>query len=85
MFAGTNTEAGIVTAVLLLATLTLKPLGGAGALIVTVHGSVPIPVIDALVQLKPLNAGAAWTTGPPTPLKLISIVSLTGLLLAMLS
>ena len=65
--AATVTEAGTVTAVLLLATLTAKPPLAAAALNVTVQLSVPAPVNDPLVQLSPLN------TGTPVPLKLINV------------
>jgi len=65
--AGTITEAGTVTADLLLATLTAKPPVSAAAFSVTVQLSVPAPVIDPLVQLSPLN------TGKPVPLRLITV------------
>jgi hypothetical protein len=59
----TVTEAGTVTAVLLLARLTAKPPLGAVAFSVTVQLSAPAPVIDPLEQLSPLS------TGTPVPLK----------------
>jgi hypothetical protein len=51
----TNTETGTVTALLLLARLTVKPLLGAGALNVTVHVSVPAPIIDGVAQPSPVS------------------------------
>lgn len=56
--ATTVTEAGTVTAVLLLARLTLKLEDGA-AVNVTVHASDPAPVIEALVQEILLTAAVA--------------------------
>ncbi len=50
--AATVTEAGTVTAELLLARLTTKPPVGAAALSPTVHVSVPAPVIVPLAQLS---------------------------------
>ena len=50
--AATVTEAGTVTAELLLVRLTTKPPVGAAALSPTVHVSVPAPVIDPLAQLN---------------------------------
>jgi hypothetical protein len=65
--AATVTDAGTVTAVLLLAKLTANPPLAAAALNVTVQLSVPAPVIDPLVQLSPFN------TGTPVPLRLITV------------
>ena len=65
--AATVTDAGTVTAVLLLATLTAKPPLAAATFSVIVQLSVPAPVIDPLVQLSPLN------TGTPVPLRLITV------------
>ena len=48
--AGTVTEAGTTTALLLLERLTLKPPVGADPVNVTVQASVPAPVIDELLQ-----------------------------------
>ena len=48
--AGTVTEAGTVTAGLLLARLTTSPPAGAGVPRLTVHASVPAPVIELLAQ-----------------------------------
>jgi hypothetical protein len=65
--APTVTETGTVTAELLLARLTANPPLAAAAFNVTVQLSVPAPVIDALVQLKPFNAGV------PEPLRLTTV------------
>jgi hypothetical protein len=65
--AATVTDAGTVTAVLLLARLTANPPLAAATFSVTVQLSVPVPVIDPLVQLSPLN------TGTPVPLRLITV------------
>jgi hypothetical protein len=48
--AGTVTDAGTATAGLLLETLTTTPPVGAEPVNVTVHASVPDPVMDALLQ-----------------------------------
>ncbi|MFZ1941296.1 MAG: hypothetical protein WAU67_19495, partial [Terracidiphilus sp.] len=61
----TVTEAGTVTAALLLARLTAKPPVAAAAFRVTVQLSAPAPVIEPFAQLSPLS------TGVPVPLKLI--------------
>ena len=61
---GTVIAAGTVTEVLLLAKFTVNP-PLAAALRVTVQASVPAPVIDPFVQLRPLR------TGTPVPLRLI--------------
>ena len=50
---GTDTETGTLTALLLLARLTIMPLLEAGALNVTLQPSVPDPIIDELAQLSP--------------------------------
>ena len=65
--AATVTEAGTVTAELLLARFTANPPLAAATFSVTVQLSVPAPVIDPLVQLSPLN------TGKPVPLRLIKV------------
>ncbi len=52
---GTDTEAGTITALLLLARLTAMPLLGAGAVNVTLQESVPAPIIDELAQLRLVN------------------------------
>ena len=55
----TVTEAGTVTAALLLARVTASPPLAAAAFKVTVQLSVPAPVIDPLLQLSALNDSAA--------------------------
>jgi hypothetical protein len=65
--AATVTEAGTVTAELLLARLTANPPVAAAAFSETVQLSVPAPVTDPLVQLIPLS------TGKPVPLKLMAV------------
>jgi hypothetical protein len=49
--AGTVAEAGTLTAELLLDRVTTCPPEGAGALRLTVHGSVPVPVMELLAQV----------------------------------
>ena len=56
--AGIVTAAGAVTALLLLARLTVVPLLAAAELSVTVHASLAAPVIEALAQERPLNVAA---------------------------
>ena len=53
--AGTDTEAGKVTAALSTARLTVIPPEGAAASRVTVHASVPAPVIDEMLQESSLS------------------------------
>ena len=65
--AATVTEVGTVTAVLLLAKPTANPPVAAAAFSVTVQLSVPAPVIDPLVQVRPVN------TGTPAPLRLTAV------------
>ena len=65
--AATVTEAGTVTAELLLATPTANPPLAAATFSVTVQLSVPAAVIDALVQVNPLNSGV------PDPLRLTTV------------
>jgi hypothetical protein len=77
-FAATVTEAGTVTAALLLARLTVKPPAPAAALSDTVQLSLPAPVIDALLQERALNTPAP---APPVPVKLITAVALVDELL----
>jgi len=48
--AATVTDVGTTTALLLLERPTLKPPVGADPVSVTVHASVPAPVIDELLQ-----------------------------------
>jgi hypothetical protein len=52
------TAEGTVAELLLLARLTMARLLDAAALSVTVHESLPEPVIDALLQEMPLNVAA---------------------------
>jgi hypothetical protein len=61
--AGTATEAGTVTALLLLATFTANPPVAAAAFRVTVQLSVPEPAKDVVEQFRPLS------TGIPVPLR----------------
>jgi hypothetical protein len=55
--AGTITDAGTVTADLLLDRLTFKPPLGAAVLKVRVQGSVPDPVIEPLLHETEFNTG----------------------------
>ena len=77
-FAGTVTEVGTLTAVLLEARLTLTPPVGAAPLSVTVQASVVEPVSDELLQERLLNAGVLTV---PVPDKLITAVGLVDELL----
>jgi hypothetical protein len=81
-FAETVTVAGTVTAVLLLARLTLRPPLAAAEVSVTVQLSLPDPVIEALLQVSALNAAG---TGVPVPLRLITAVPLVQELLWIVS
>jgi hypothetical protein len=65
--AATVTEAGTVTALLLLARLTANPPLAAAVFSVTVQLSVPAAVIDPLAQLSALS------TGTPVPLRLTRV------------
>ena len=76
--AGTTTVAGTVTAALLLVRPTLKPPLPAAAVNVTVHASLPDPVIDALLQESALRAPG---TAVPVPVRLITAVPLVDELL----
>lgn len=49
---GTVTEAGTLMALLLLATLTTRPVLGAAAVNLTVQLSVPAPIMEVLEQLN---------------------------------
>jgi hypothetical protein len=80
--AGTTTVAGTTTAALLLATDTLKPPLPAGPLNVTVHASLPEPVIDALLQDSALKVAA---TAVPVPVRPITVVPLVEEVLWMVS
>ena len=71
--AATVTDAGTVTAALLLAKLTVRALAAA-PVSVTVHASVAVPVSDALPHVTPLTAGC------PVPLS-VTIPPLAALLL----
>lgn len=64
--AGTVTDAGTVTALLLLATLTLRPPVPAGAVRVTEQESLATPVSVPLLQEMPLSVPAAAV---PVPLR----------------
>ncbi len=65
--AGTLTEAGTVTAALLLNRLTASPPLAAAAFNVTVQLSVPAPVKVLVAQLTPVG------TGTPVPLKVTAV------------
>ena len=55
--AGTITDAGTVTAGLLLDRFTCMPPSAAAVLKIKVQASVPDPVIEPLLQEKELNTG----------------------------
>lgn len=57
--AATVTEAGTLTAELLLAKVTVNPPLGAAAVSATEHASVPDPVMDPVLQEREESAGAA--------------------------
>ena len=78
---GTVTEAGTVTAELLLDRLTTSPPAGATEFSVTVQAFVPDPVMDALLQLSALSAAEAV----PVPLRLIAVAALVDELLLMVN
>jgi hypothetical protein len=59
--AGTVTLPGTATAASLLARLTVMPLVGAAAVKLTVHGSDPAPLIEAVLQETALSAAGAAT------------------------
>jgi hypothetical protein len=63
--AATVTEAGTVTALLLLERLTLNPPLGAAALNATVQESVPAPAIDPLAQLNADRLAVVAGTAAP--------------------
>jgi hypothetical protein len=83
-FASTVTVLGTVTAELLLDRLTLSPPLGAAAVSVTVHASVPDPVMVPLLQYSALSA-AELVPVVPVPLRLITAVPLVEELLVMVS
>lgn len=67
--AGTVTDAGTVTALLLLVRFTISPPGPAAAVSITVQAPLPAPVNELVAQLRALSApGAAL----PVPLRLIA-------------
>lgn len=72
-FAGIVTVAGTLTALLLLDRFTLKPPLGAAPLIVTVHASVPVPVIDPVAHAIALRFLLGWEISAPIPLRPITI------------
>jgi len=76
--ADTVTEAGTVTALLLLASVTACPPVGAAELSVTVQLSVPAPVMDELEQVRLLRVGPR-----PVPVRLTVAVALVEELLEM--
>jgi hypothetical protein len=80
--AATVTEAGTVTAVLLLARFTAKPPLAAAAPSVTVQLLFPAPVTATWSQLKELNSGEfAALPAVPTPLSpIVSVPSAVPLL-----
>ena len=82
--AATVTEAGIVTALLLLDRLTLNPLAGAAVLSVTVQASVREPAIDPLVQDSAVNAAVA-EADVPVPLRAMASEPLVEELLVMVN
>lgn len=77
--AATVTEAGTVTAVLLLARPTASPPVAAAAFSVTVQLSVPAPLMDEFVQ------ETAVSTGTPVPLKAMAVDAPVDELLASVS
>ena len=77
--AATVTVAGTVTALLLLARLTLKPPVPAAAFRVTVQLSLPAAVMEPLAQLSALSMGV------PVPLRLTAVEAPVEELLAMVS
>ena len=80
--AGTTTVAGTVTEALLLVRPTLTPPLPAAELSVTVHVSLPAPVMDALLQESPLNTPG---TAVPVPVRPITAVPLDDELLCTVS
>jgi hypothetical protein len=83
-FAGTVTVLGTVTAALLLVRFTISPSLGAAAVSVTVHASVPDPVMAPLLHESALNA-ADPAPVVPVPLRLITGAPVAGELLAIAS
>ena len=66
--AGTVIVAGTVTAALLLERLTLSPPLAADEVSVTVHASVPDPVMELVPQVSVLNAAGAAVPVPARPM-----------------
>ena len=81
-FAGTVTVAGTVTAALLLDRFMVNPPLPAAEVSVTVQASVPDPVMEPLLQERPLNAAG---TAVPVPLRVITVEAPVEELLLMLS
>ena len=75
----TSAAGPVVTAGLLLDRTTLKPGASAGPLSVSVQRSVPVPPIDALAQVKPINCGS------PVPLRATNVVLLAEELLVIVN
>ena len=68
--AGTVTDPGTLTALLLLPRPTVSPPVPAAALRVTVHASVAEPVTELLAQLNPLKTLCTPAAARPVPLRL---------------
>jgi hypothetical protein len=83
-FAGTVTVLGTVSAELLLDRFTVSPSLGAEAVSVTVHASVPGPVMAPLLQYSALNA-AVPVPVVPVPLRVITGVAAVAESLAIVS
>jgi hypothetical protein len=84
-FAGTVTVLGTFTAELVLDRLTLNPPLGAAAVSVTVHVSVPDPVMVPLLQYSALSPAVAAGAAVPMPLRLTTVVLLVDELLVMVN
>lgn len=74
----TVTDAGTVTAVLLLASATRNPVPGAAVVKLMVQESVPAAVTEALLQASELSDGTAalelpLTTRPPQPVMMTQL------------
>jgi hypothetical protein len=82
--AATVTEAGTVTAVLLLERLTMNPPVGAAVFSVTVQASVPEPAMDVLAQDSAVNA-AVPDAAVPVPLRAMTSRPLVEELLVMVN
>ena len=65
--------AGTVTAALLLVRPTLTPPLPPAELSVTVHVSVPAPVMDALLQESPLNTPGTAVAVPVRPITAVPL------------